>query len=83
MATCRSCGATVVWVKVNGRPHPCDPDPATMVVSHVVVNPATGNGRVLKADDLEQAESWVAFGATVHRSHFSSCPNAAEHRKAS
>lgn len=76
------CGAGVVFVSVDGTPHPCDVEPVgTPAVGLVARNPATGRGRVLSGTDLAAVPQWRdRHGVTLHRSHFATCPNARAHR---
>jgi hypothetical protein len=80
-AKCWACQRAVLWVAVNDRPHPCDPIPAlTPAVGMIARNPRRGTGKVLAGDDMYRVAGWVAAGVTLHRSHFSSCPDAKAHR---
>jgi hypothetical protein len=64
MATCKSCGAAIVWcVMDSGRRMPLDSKAETLV-----------------AVDLH-GENLVGHVVRAHRSHFSTCPHASEHRK--
>lgn len=82
-STCRSCGAPVVWARTtDGKPMPLNavPDPAGNVAAHRDPTAVSAYGgalvaRVLKAG--EEPAPWEVRGT----SHFSSCPNADEHRK--
>jgi hypothetical protein len=67
MAKCNSCGADIIWVKTaKGKSMPLDPS---------------------SPDGTFVIEDGVAISAPndgrrpLHKSHFSSCPNAAQHRK--
>ena len=83
MASCRSCGARVVWARTEtkeGKPPksmPLDatPDGRVLVVENgniVTIGTDTGGAPVVR---------YVASGQGRHRSHFATCPHAAEHRK--
>lgn len=77
MATCRSCGAVIEWVKTErGRNMPVDPEyiewesakPGTVVI--------TDTGKTFAAHGLPP---WSNFKGRV--SHFSTCPEANKWRK--
>lgn len=75
MAECSSCGQRIVWVKTEaGKQMPVDPEPVS------------GGNLLLEALDGIDRE-WTAVvvqaipGVPMYRSHFASCPQAAEHRK--
>ena len=74
MNTCRSCGAPILWRETHaGRRMPIDPEPV-----------ADGNV-VIEGDIAEvlKAEHLARLGGDVprYRSHFATCPQAAEHRR--
>lgn len=82
MSTCKSCGAPVLWIVTRlGRRMPVDAEPHSKG-NILVLDPPNGRspiGHVLGGDAL-----WEALhGAPerVHRSHFSTCPDADKHRK--
>lgn len=89
MSACRSCGAPIWWARASSdRRIPMDVNPAAD--GNVVV--ATGEGDVLDGAELDEArrsgQSYVvvvgpgmAPGIPRWRTHFSTCPNAAEHRR--
>ena len=81
-ATCSSCGATITWARTeSGRAMPLDVTELDHVAPGLVaLNPRRGTCRVIAAEDLYHVRSWRAAGATIHVSHWSSCPSAAEHR---
>lgn len=82
MSRCGSCGAEIIWAKAGGSKMPLDPTPlAFEAVRLVAYNSAKGTCRVLTVPDLKYLGRWKAAGVTVHRSHFATCPNAAEHRR--
>lgn len=76
LARCRSCSAPIFWcVTVNGKRIPIDREPAE-----------DGNVTIerQKTGDLlatVHAASFPPVGAKRWRSHFSSCPQAAQHRR--
>jgi hypothetical protein len=64
-ATCRSCGAAIVWVLTeHNRRMPLDAKPEKRFVVE------------------EHKEAPLAIATDTYVSHFSTCPNAAQHRKA-
>lgn len=77
MAKCRSCGAEIAWVKTSsGANMPVDPD-------YIHYHEAK-EGDKLVTDCGQVLHVWpdAAFRNLKGRiSHFSTCPNADEHRK--
>lgn len=83
-STCRSCHQEVLWVKwpTSGKRMPVDAEPdmrpppkgGTLVLS--VVGGAFGELHVAKFDPSKHDAK-----RNRYTSHFSTCPNAAEHRK--
>lgn len=76
MATCRSCGEEIFFVTLpSGKLIPLDPAP----------DPIEGNVGVIgsRGDVLtdRQATAARAMDIRLYRSHFATCPNAAEHRR--
>lgn len=64
-ATCRSCGAEIVWaITKSGKRMPLDADPVTGLGVFVFDN------------------GYAVDPPPLRRSHFATCPNADEHRKA-
>lgn len=78
-SACRSCGAPVVWAVVHrsGRRIPLDreslAEPRPGIAAY---NPATGRCHIVSTADLYLTERWREAGATFHRTHFASCPQA-------
>lgn len=77
MSTCRSCGAAIVWALTTaGKRIPLDADAAGTVVmaeaGGLVPHETTPDGTA-----IVRAEP----GAFGMRTHFSTCPNAAAHRR--
>ena len=80
MATCKSCGAAIKWIKTTtGKSMPCDaeevvywenPNGAAVIV--------TPNGETLKADLEGDVATATGIG---YISHFATCPNADQHRR--
>ena len=77
MATCRSCGAEIVWLKHHetGKANPIDREPHAN--GNIVPNFSQGIYRMATGNELEMAR---LYGKKVYISHFVTCPNAAEHR---
>jgi len=74
-ATCSSCAAPIRWVVTLGdkrMPLDVDPHPDGNVVR--VVTDGRVRARVLNGDEMPAQE-------TAWRSHFVTCPHAAEHRR--
>lgn len=75
--TCRSCGAPIRWVRMaeSGRANPLDPNPHP---SGNIALDAEGKAHYLKRGQ----ETFIA-PSERYVSHFSTCPNAKQHRRAS
>lgn len=69
MSTCKSCGASIMWRtnRNSGKKVPVDTKPVD-----------GGNVKLISATDVVIAGK----GQGTHVLHFTSCPNAGEHRKA-
>ena len=83
MNRCASCPARILWVTLrDGGRMPIDEQPVAFEAPGLVAyNPATGGGIVLAGSHLGKVGRWKQLGATLHRSHFATCPNAAQHRR--
>lgn len=69
MTECKSCGASIRWVKMaSGKSMPVDDFPEKRVIVDRLVG-------------IDGAPSEVGRVVDTYVSHFSSCPNAASHRK--
>lgn len=69
MATCKSCDAPIIWVQTaSGKLMPLDAKPER----RFVLGAAAGHG-----DGTRTAQS-----AETYTSHFATCPQADQHRKA-
>lgn len=82
-STCQSCGRDVVWavLTLTGAGIPLDPEQLNFAAPKLVaLNHETGGARVLKDEDLAAVERWRERGVTIHRSHWATCPTAAQHR---
>ena len=80
MSKCRSCGAEIVWIKMaSGKKMPCDASPVTywakMGGTEKIVTP---NGEVVSCELQGDHADATGIG---YISHFSTCPNAAKHRR--
>lgn len=73
MSVCRSCGAEIRWVEMegSGKRMPIDPAPSPRGNVEVFDNV---NARVVAGPDL-------LVGVNYYTSHFATCPQAAKHRK--
>lgn len=70
MARCRSCGKEINWSRtMKDKPIPIDPEP--VLGGNVILEANGALARVVKPDP----------GVRRFVSHFSTCPNAAHHRK--
>lgn len=80
MSTCKSCGAEVLWVKLVplNRPNPLDPTP-TRQGNIRMLGMRKAVARVLGKAELADAE---LASEELYTSHFATCPNARQHRKA-
>lgn len=67
---CRSCGAPVRWVKTeHAKAMPLDEEP-------------TSDGNIVIEQGIARVVGPLfADGRPLHKSHFATCPNAAQHRK--
>lgn len=73
-ARCTSCGALIIWaVTKNGKPMPVD-----------AVSAPTGNIALVPDPDPREPPTaqYLKTPGVRYLSHFATCPNAAEHRKA-
>ncbi len=73
-ANCKSCNAVVFWCKTeSGKLMPVDAEPTgdgnLVIFDNGNVRAVTGEGR-------------ITFAGELHKSHFATCPNSAQHRKA-
>lgn len=75
MAKCKSCGAPVFWAHTsNGTVIPLDADTMGRPLDSPEGNLQILGGEVVVVGQLER-------GVSRHISHFSTCPNAAQHRR--
>lgn len=74
-ATCRSCGATIRWERtVNDKPIPLDPEPVED--GNLAIR---DDGKVYSVG--KPSEGALALPIPKYKTHFATCPNAAEHRR--
>ena len=75
---CKSCGAAIVWVTMegSGKAMPLDVTPSREMGT-IVVSPDGKTGTVLSGLTLAAAKT---EGRLAYLSHFASCPRAAQHR---
>lgn len=80
MSACRSCGASVVWVKIRpgGRAMPLDADPHPD--GNVIVDLNAGAGVVLSTATLDIVREDTP-DEPLYRSHFATCPHAKDWRQ--
>ena len=79
-ATCRGCGAPIVWIRTaGGKSMPCDAEPVLYKERKGAAGKiVTPNGEVLSCDlDVEPDEA-TGIG---YISHFVTCPQAERFRK--
>lgn len=86
MDTCDSCGADIVWVtSTNEKPMPLDspavPAGEDMRGLFAIVMGRKLGSRIAVSMSTFPPTMWPLF--TTWRSHFATCPNAAQHRRAS
>jgi hypothetical protein len=78
LAYCRSCEWPIIWVVTEkGKNMPVDADPVTALRGFRLED---------QGDGVPPLAKWCPHPAPdekLYESHFSSCPNAAQHRKAS
>lgn len=76
MSKCRSCGAEIVWIKMeSGKSMPCDRELVTFI---------SGGGPqtfVTPAGKVERGRRSNKGDLTGYISHFATCPNANQHRR--
>lgn len=79
MSRCKSCGASIVWaLTALGKSIPLDPAPVAagnLVIAGGVLGTPQASVRYLTKGETPPADQ------ARFVSHFSTCPNAAEHRR--
>jgi hypothetical protein len=85
VSKCRGCEAPIKWVAVrpNGKSHPVDPEPVDPedgpIVALIAVADDPAGGEAFVVSQYTTAEQ--LRGRTLHRSHFSTCPQAEKFRR--
>lgn len=80
---CRSCKALVVWTKTErGKPMPCDVAPSKDGSFYLFRKSDRIDAVHVRSSDPRAARA-MDRGQNKHESHFSTCPNAAQHRRKS
>lgn len=81
-AACKSCGAQITWARTRDATMPLDAEvlDGPPAAGMVMLNSARGTCQVLTAGVLCLVDEWRKRGATLHRSHFETCPSADRHR---
>jgi hypothetical protein len=80
MSRCRSCNAEIVWARTAaGKRMPLDAQPTR--TGNVQLG-LIGGQEVAIVVNTADALAAQAAGLLLYASHFSSCPNAAQHRRA-
>lgn len=75
-ATCRSCGARIVWIKTAaGKSMPCNADLITFTRGGGPETFVTPEGKI------ERGKRDRNGALTGYISHFATCPNANRHRR--
>ena len=79
-ATCRGCGASIVWIKTTGgKSMPCDAQPVLYQERKGAAGKiVTPNGQVLSADLDVSPDEATGIGCV---SHFATCPQAGRFRR--
>lgn len=80
MARCKSCGAQIVWIKMqSGKTMPADPERVVYWAKPGAAGRViTPNGEVVSCEFDGDLNSATGVG---YISHFSTCPNADKHRR--
>lgn len=86
VTTCKSCGATIVWIKTqNGRSMPCDAAAVEYQENYKgSATIVTDDGRVLRANIVTAAGNsplTPVIDGKGYISHFATCPYASQHRR--
>ena len=72
---CRSCRADIEWARLNGKPHPFDVVPSEDGSHEIVETPTEVSPIAVYVPASKR------MGRRLVKSHFATCPNAAEHRR--
>ena len=77
-AFCRSCTAPIIWAStVKGKVMPVDFDPHPN--GNILLHPRDGRGPV--AEVVPVGQDGLLAGEQLRHSHFTTCPQADEHRR--
>ena len=79
-ATCRSCGAAIVWIRtLSGRNMPCDAKPINYIIKPgAATKLVTPGGDVVSCEVVEDPRDAQGWG---YSPHWASCPAADQHRR--
>lgn len=86
---CRSCGADIDWVRTrSGKAMPCDPTPIAIIPvspglklrAHTVIAGIDDAGNMVRGIEASEGTPPTVI-VHVRVSHFSSCPEAEQHRR--
>jgi hypothetical protein len=82
MSVCQSCGASVTWVltEATGKRMPLDPEPVDNGNLQIVAS--RSGGPVVRYVGQTPKGYVAAKDGPRYVSHFVTCPNAAQHRRA-
>jgi len=79
MATCKSCGAAIIWVKTKvGKMMPCNPE-MYLYTGGKKDRLVSAEGEIMACEIIDGVDGRVCLGAG-YKPHWSTCPNAAGHR---
>lgn len=80
MSRCKSCGAQIIWKRMqSGKSMPVDPELVTYWAKPGAAGRViTPNGEVISCEFEGDPNSATGIG---YVSHFSTCPNADQHRR--
>jgi hypothetical protein len=80
MATCRGCGAAIIWIRTpGGKSIPCDPEQVLYRSKKGgSIKIVTPNGEVISAELESNSNDADGIG---YVSHFATCPEAGRFRK--
>lgn len=77
LGECRSCGATIRWAHTTkGHRIPLDPDPVGSPAGNLIFDSSFTRRPTVRALTPQD----LAARPLVYRSHFVTCPHAAQHR---
>lgn len=78
MASCKSCGAPVIWVSLLPAKRTAPLDRETSITGNIrMLGTRNAVAEVVKKTDLEAERA----KGPLYTSHFATCPNAKQHRK--